>query len=493
MSKYGELKIYSELAWAGYADFLSADDSGDISTTGMQRYNFRKQFKVIDSYEHREGGSGFQATLFQNRDTEEYILSIRGTEVGTNPIKWYETIKDTIIADGNLAISSMPGGQTSDMISFINKLNNESKIPEKQKITIVGHSLGGALAQIASKMFPDLFSKVYTFNAPSGKSLVYKQIYKDGEKYFWIGNEQVNSKHYVDKNIGKAFYNYQNSTVTTPVTDVRAKDALSLIANLWWKERFGELVEVSGETHFISPMTKILYFYDEMIKNGIREDEITDYLSGFHKGSALFGHNGNGVERVAYKTLNVINKIVNGDNAEQKDIIDMIIDFEKNDTKFSINLLHRDSSVSSFFTNSSITTPALYALVHLNPFIVSGIDSPAYKEFEKYKDEYSDNYIKDKTVMFQKALDSKAAINGIYFKDYETNLDLDTTQDFNGMYDEYHFGTNLNDTIEPIGTKINLDINRICALGGDDHIKAPNGNNYIEAGSGNDTMGRIFL
>ena len=435
----------------------------------------------------------FKPPYFKTETPRNTFYLLGGTEVGTNPIKWYETIKDTIIADGNLAISSMPGGQTSDMISFINKLNNESKIPEKQKITIVGHSLGGALAQIASKMFPDLFSKVYTFNAPSGKSLVYKQIYKDGEKYFWIGNEQVNSKHYVDKNIGEAFYNYQNSTVTTPVTDVRAKDALSLIANLWWKERFGELVEVSGETHFISPMTKILYFYDEMIKNGIREEEITDYLSGFHKGSALFGHNGNGVERVAYKTLNVINKIVNGNNAEQKDIIDMIIDFEKNDTKFSINLLHRDSSVSSFFTNSSITTPALYALVHLNPFIVSGIDSPAYKEFEKYKDEYSDNYIKDKTVMFQKALDSKAAINGIYFKDYETNLDLDTTQDFNGMYDEYHFGTNLNDTIEPIGTKINLDINRICALGGDEHIKAPNGNNYIEAGSGNDTMGRIFL
>ena len=172
-------------------------------------------------------------------------------------------------------------------------------------------------------------------------------------------------------------------------------------------------------------MTKILYFYDEMIKNGIREEEITDYLSGFHKGSALFGHNGNGVERVAYKTLNIINKIVNGNNAEQKDIIDMVIDFEKNDNKFSINLLHRDSSVSSFFTNSSITTPALYALVHLNPFIVSGIDSPAYKEFEKYKDEYSDDYIKDKVKMFEAALKypDKKPVNFNYF-DIETKKEL---------------------------------------------------------------------
>ncbi|QCD46805.1 lipase family protein [Campylobacter rectus] len=486
MSKYGELKIYSELAWAGYADFLSADDSGDISTTGMQRYNFRKQFKVIDSYEQREGGSGFQATLFQNRDTEEYILSIRGTEIGIHPIKWYETIKDTIIADGNLAISSMPGSQTLDMINFINKLNNESKIPEKQKITIVGHSLGGALAQIASKMFPDLFSKVYTFNAPSGKSLVYKKIYKDGEKYFWIGNEQINSKHYVDKNTGEAFYNYQNSPMTTSVTDVRAKDAFSLIANLWWKERFGELVEVSGESHSMAALSKILYFYDEMIKNGIREEEITDYLSGFHKGSALFGHNGNGVERVANKTLNVINKIVNGNNAEQKDIIDIAIDFEKNDTKFSINLLHRDSSVSSFFTNSSIPISALYALVHLNPFIVSGVDSPAYKEFEKYKDEYSDDYIKDKAKMFEAALKypDKKPVNFNYF-DIETKKELYSNPAGNSDKEtDVVFGVNLDETIQ---ARPNFN-NRIYALAGNDSIKGGKHDNYIEAGSGNDTI-----
>lgn len=276
--------------------------------------------------------------------------------------------------------------------------------------------------------------------------------------------------------------------MTTPVTDVRAKDAFSLIANLWWKERFGELIEVSGESHSSVDLTKILYFYDEMTKNGVGEKDITNYLSGFYKNVSVLFNNNNSVEYVATQTLNAINKIVNGNNAEQKDIIDIAIDFEKNNTKFSIEFIFSNGFNQSTFPNSSIPISALYALVHLNPFIVSGIDSPAYKELEKHKDEYSDNYIQDKAVMFKKALDSKAAINGIYFKDYETNLDLDTTQDFNGMYDEYHFGTNSNDTIEPIGTKISLDKNRIYALGGDDHIKAPNGSNYIEAGSGNDTI-----
>jgi type I secretion target GGXGXDXXX repeat protein domain protein len=162
--------------------------------------------------------------------------------------------------------------------------------------------------------------------------------------------------------------------------------------------------------------------------------------------------------------------------------------FESKDDSLNLDIITTTLNLQNAFSPTHITTPALYALVHLNPFIVSGVDSPAYKELEKYKDEYSDNYIQDKAVMFKKALDGKAAINGIYFKDYESNLDLDTTKDFNGMYDEYHFGTNSNDTIEPIGTKISLDKNRIYALGGDDHIKAPNGSNYIEAGSGNDTI-----
>lgn len=494
MRKFETLKIYSELAWAGYRGFLEPDTKGKLETTSAQRDNFSKNFIKIKSSEEKSL-SGFQATLYKNIKTGEYILSVRGTEVdqGIDQMK-----KDAFEADGDLALKSLPSSQVGDMIKFIYELNRGTtgddgktavQIRDLDNITIVGHSLGGTLAQVASKMYPGLFDKCYTFNSPSGKELNSKKVYKDPEgKYFWIGSEQVNFKHYLDDAIGQAFYNYQNSPMTTSVTDVRAKDAFSLIANLWWKERFGDLVEVSGESHSSVDLTKILYFYDEMIKNGVSEKDITSYLSGFYKNVSVLFDNNNSVEYIANKTLNIINNIVNGNNAEQKDIIDMVIDFEKNDTKFSINLLHKDLPANSFFPNSSIPISALYTLVHLNPFIVSGVDSPAYKELEKYKDEYSDNYIQDKAVMFKKALDSKAAINGIYFKDYESNLDLDTTQDFNGMYDEYHFGTNSNDTIELIGTKNSLDKNRIYALAGDDHIIVGKGDNYIEAGSGSDTI-----
>ena len=492
MRKFEVLKTYAELAWAGYKEFDTKD------ATQEQKNVFNSKFETIKS-SPENSSSGFQAKLFKDKSTGDYILSVRGTEFNpfSNPI---ETYKDLLKADGDLAFNNTPNSQVGDMVKFINELTKKEDehgnaitpiIKQEDNIAIVGHSLGGTLAQVASKMYPGLFDKCYTFNSPSGKDLYSKKVYKNvDEKYFWIENDQIK---YLDDNIGKAFDNYQNSPMTTSVTDVRAKDYFSMIANLRLKERFGDRIEVSGESHSSVDLTKILYFYDEMIKRRTSEKDITNYLSGFYQIPSKIFDNKKSVEHIASKTLNAINKIVNGNNAEQKDIIDIAIDFEKNNTKFSIEFIFSNGFNQSTFPNSSIPISALYALVHLNPFIVSGVDSPAYKELEKYKDEYSDNYIQDKAVMFKKALDSKAAINGIYFKDYESNLDLDTTQDFNGMYDEYHFGTNSNDTIEPIGTKISLDKNRIYALGGDDHIKAPNGSNYIEAGSGNDTMSRVFF
>ena len=502
MRKFETLKIYAELAWAGYRGFLEPDTKGKLETTSAQRDNFSKNFIKIKSSEEKSL-SGFQATLYKNIKTGEYILSVRGTEVdqGIDQMK-----KDAFEADGDLALKSLPSSQVGDMVQFISGLikknnNNPPIIKQEDNIAIVGHSLGGTLAQVASKMYPGLFDKCYTFNSPSGQGLWHTKIYKDDSeqnniRYFCYIKEdgEIKKVVYLDKNIGEAFYNYQNSPMTTPVTDVRAKDYFNVISNLWWKERFGELIEVSGESHSSVDLTKILYFYDEMTKNGVGEKDITNYLSGFYKNVSVLFNNNNSVEYVATQTLNAINKIVNGNNAEQKDIIDMVIDFEKNDTKFSINLLHKDSPVNSFFPNSSIPISALYSLIHLNPFIVSGADFSAYKELEKYKDEYSDNYIKDKADMFKKALDGGAAINGTYFKDYETNLILDSreldngAEDFIGIYREYHFGTNLNDTIETIKTETDLKQNHIYSLAGDDNIKIVGGSAYIEAGSGNDTI-----
>lgn len=44
MRKFETLKMYAELAWAGYRGFLKPDDKGKLETTSAQRDNFSKNF-----------------------------------------------------------------------------------------------------------------------------------------------------------------------------------------------------------------------------------------------------------------------------------------------------------------------------------------------------------------------------------------------------------------------------------------------------------------
>nr|WP_314868607.1 calcium-binding protein [uncultured Campylobacter sp.] len=407
------------------------------------------------------------------------------------------------MADIELAFNGTPHSQIGDMVKFINELKKGTKgndgktavqINNFDNITIVGHSLGGTLAQIASKIYPGLFDNCYTFNSPSGKNLYLysKEVLKDAEgKYFWIVDVQTNYKYYLDDAIGEALYNYQKSPMTTSVTDIRAKDFFNLIADLHENDRFGELIEVSGETHFIAPMTKILYFYDFAISHGISEEFVTNYLSSYYK-NIVSSMTGEGIANIAEKIIQDIDKTI-GKAQGKSDIIDICQIYDSDKTNFTLELIPFNAPINQIFPDSNISIEKLYALVNLNNFIISDIDLPAYKELEKYKDEYSDNYVKDKSKMLQKVLISKS-VSGEYYKDYQSNIELKPLFDESGQItdspnNQFIFGTNKNDDIENIKSKLNPDTHtKIYALAGDDNIKIVGGSAYIEAGSGNDTI-----
>ena len=400
--------------------------------------------------------------------------------------------RDLIIADGNLALNSMPSSQVADMINFINSIKNifdEAKNSGK-KITIVGHSLGGTLSQIASKVFPNLFDECYTFNSPSGKDLFDYKVYKDGDKYYMLrlstptDDMQGGKKIYLTDTVGEALYNYQNTQMTTNVTDIAAKDDPRIINNLWWKDRFGDKIEVSGDSHSIIDLTQILYFYDMAVSNGASENVVTNYLSGFYnaQNSLLIGNMAN----IVQGTISKIDEIVRGNSNPNADIVEICNAYETNNVKFRLDLIAPTSSVTSIFSGSNLTTPALYALVNLNPFIVSNINSNAYSELEKYKDEFSENYIKDKTKMFEAVLKypNTKPVNFSYF-DIKTKKELYSNHLGSvSIQTDVVFGTNLDETIQ---ARSNFN-NRIYALAGNDSIEGGKYNNYIEAGSGNDII-----
>ena len=113
---------------------------GDFSP--LQAKRFFEKYDLLKHCPNTE--SGFSATLFQNKETKEYTLAIRGTE-----LKLSQAWQDIITTDGSLLLSSTPLEQYNDMLRFYNQC--KAKYPamtESKSLNIAGHSLGGALAQM---------------------------------------------------------------------------------------------------------------------------------------------------------------------------------------------------------------------------------------------------------------------------------------------------------------------------------------------------------
>ena len=110
--------------------------------------------------------------MFQNKETKEYTLAIRGTEFKLEQIK--DIINDYYIGTNNDDLDKVIE-QYFDMLIFYEE-TLKPLLQEKgiTKINITGHSLGGYLAQRALIYCDSLHkdklkfspSEVYTFNAP---------------------------------------------------------------------------------------------------------------------------------------------------------------------------------------------------------------------------------------------------------------------------------------------------------------------------------------
>lgn len=140
---------------------------GDFSPIQAQRF-----FERYDLLIHQPNTeSGFSATLFQNKETKEYTLAIRGTEFKLEQIK--DLINDYYIGTNSSDMNRVIE-QYFDMLLFYEE-TLKPLLQEKgiTKINITGHSLGGYLAQRALIYCDSLYkdklkfspSEVYTFNA----------------------------------------------------------------------------------------------------------------------------------------------------------------------------------------------------------------------------------------------------------------------------------------------------------------------------------------
>lgn len=149
---------------------------------------------------------GFKASFFTNPVTGEKVLAIAGTEPGTNPyldllkadiseigtygmaitqavslfnyirvlqapkggpVQQFELLTSYIVPPSGdyVTISVAPPAYMS-MVPSSNYGVGLGLLDSTDDVTITGHSLGGHLAAIGNRLFPDLFDNAVTFNAP---------------------------------------------------------------------------------------------------------------------------------------------------------------------------------------------------------------------------------------------------------------------------------------------------------------------------------------
>jgi hypothetical protein len=123
----------------------------------------------------------FVGSILKNESTSEYVVTYKGTSF----CSFSGIIKDFILADGEIAIGSYSSQLKSakDLFNTCMDMVNQ----DISKITVVGHSLGGGLAEFIGVLHP---VETYAFDA-----LGVRRVFENDPSYGYNPNDNYDNIH----------------------------------------------------------------------------------------------------------------------------------------------------------------------------------------------------------------------------------------------------------------------------------------------------------
>ena len=119
------------------------------------------------------GESGYAGTIYQRNDTGEMVVAHRGTEFELSR----NGVQDLVLADGGMVANRRTNGQGDEAVALTRRAI-ELAGGDASRVSVTGHSLGGALAQISAS---ETGVRGETFNAYGAVGLERRGIREGGD------------------------------------------------------------------------------------------------------------------------------------------------------------------------------------------------------------------------------------------------------------------------------------------------------------------------
>ncbi len=254
---------------------------GDFSP--LQAKQFFSRYDLLIHQPNTE--SSFSATLFYDKQKDEFIVGFRGTEVSFKDLKaTWETALDTT---QDLVLSLNGNLQSSFLLEFLEQVNKIIKNKHK-RIIFVGHSLGGYLAQMAliycDIKYKDKLSfspnEVYTFNAPSVYGWNFPNIAINPNTIKIM--QDLLGKYTID--------------VSEKITHIYDNGKIEIIASAQYGASNALGIYTGKNDHSIKPLVNTLYFYSYLLELDANHNKVKDksfsecieYLNHFMKNIQIY-------------------------------------------------------------------------------------------------------------------------------------------------------------------------------------------------------------